>query len=54
MCGRYALYGPRKRSRDEDAYFSSIDQFPGSWNVTPTHSMPIARLTGGEVEQPVV
>ncbi|MDB5862280.1 MAG: hypothetical protein JWO70_86 [Betaproteobacteria bacterium] len=42
MCGRYALYGPRSRTRPEDAYFSSIDQFPSSWNASPMHTMPIA------------
>jgi putative SOS response-associated peptidase YedK len=51
MCGRYALYGPRKRSRDEDAYFSSIDALPATWNAAPTHTMPIARLRNGEIEQ---
>lgn len=51
MCGRYALYGPRKRSRAEDAYFSGIDQFPGSWNVAPTQMLPITRLHDGKVEQ---
>jgi putative SOS response-associated peptidase YedK len=51
MCGRYALYGPRKRSRAEDAYFASLDQFPGSWNVAPTQMLPITRLHDGSVEQ---
>ena len=44
MCGRYALYGPRKRSRAETAYFESIEQFPGSWNVAPGQTLPITRL----------
>jgi putative SOS response-associated peptidase YedK len=34
----------------EDAYVSSVDQFPGSWNVTPMHQMPITRLINGEIE----
>lgn len=52
MCGRYALYGPRSRSRAESDYFSNLEQFPGSWNVAPGHTLPITRLTkGGEIEQ---
>ena len=51
MCGRYALYGPRKRTRADEAYFSHVDEFPGSWNVTPMHSMPIVRLRDGDVER---
>lgn len=44
MCGRYALYGPRKRTRAESEYFESIDLFPPRWNVAPTDTMPIGRL----------
>jgi putative SOS response-associated peptidase YedK len=51
MCGRYALYGPKSRSRPETECFSNLDQFPGSWNVAPTHMMPITRLHDGAVEQ---
>lgn len=50
MCGRYALYGPRKRSRAEAEYFATLDQFPGKWNVAPTDMMPITRLHGGALE----
>jgi putative SOS response-associated peptidase YedK len=55
MCGRYALYGPRSRtrSRAEADYFSSLEQFPGSWNVAPGQTLPITRLREGEVEQVV-
>ena len=45
MCGRYALYGPRKRSRAENAYFENLEQFPGSWNVAPGQTLPITRLS---------
>ncbi len=41
MCGRYALYGPRSLSRAEADYFSSLEQFPGSWNVAPGQTLPI-------------
>jgi putative SOS response-associated peptidase YedK len=51
MCGRYALYGPKSRSRAEVDYFSSLDQFPGSWNVAPTDRLPITRLRNVELEQ---
>jgi putative SOS response-associated peptidase YedK len=51
MCGRYALYGPRSRSSAEVDYFSSLEQFPGSWNVAPGQVLPITRLTRGVVEQ---
>jgi hypothetical protein len=37
MCGRYALH--------------DLEQFPGSWNVVPTHMMPITRLRDGAVDQ---
>ena len=50
MCGRYALYGPRSRSRVESDYFSSLEQFPGSWNVAPGQVLPITRLKDGTVE----
>ncbi|HET7160114.1 MAG TPA: SOS response-associated peptidase [Burkholderiales bacterium] len=50
MCGRYALYGPRKRSRIETEYFSSVDAFPPRWNVAPTDTMPICRLRDGVPE----
>jgi hypothetical protein len=39
MCGRYALHGPKSRSRPETEYLSNLDEFPGSWNVAPTHMM---------------
>jgi putative SOS response-associated peptidase YedK len=51
MCGRYALYGPRSRSRSEIDYFSSLEEFPGSWNVAPSQSLPITLLLGGAIEQ---
>jgi putative SOS response-associated peptidase YedK len=51
MCGRYALYGPRSRSRAELEYFSSLEQFPGSWNVAPGQTLPITRLHNRIVEQ---
>ena len=51
MCGRYALYGPRSRSRTEVDYFSSLDQFPGSWNVAPGQVLPVTRLRDGAIEQ---
>jgi putative SOS response-associated peptidase YedK len=54
MCGRYALYGPRSRSRSqaEADYFASLEQFPGSWNVAPGQTLPITRVTrDGAIEQ---
>lgn len=54
MCGRYALYGPksRARARAEEDYFSSLEDFPGSWNVAPGQTLPITRLTkDGAIEQ---
>ena len=52
MCGRYALYGPKSRSHAELEYFSSLEQFPGSWNVAPGQTLPISRLSReGEIEQ---
>ena len=39
MCGRYALYGPKSRSRAESEYFSNLEQFPGSWNVAPGQTL---------------
>jgi putative SOS response-associated peptidase YedK len=50
MCGRYALYGPRKRTRAETEYFSDLHRFPPRWNVAPTDSMPICRLLDGKPE----
>lgn len=54
MCGRYALYGPRSRSRSraEADFFASLDTFPGSWNVAPGQTLPITRLSpDGAIEQ---
>jgi putative SOS response-associated peptidase YedK len=51
MCGRYALYGPRSRTRTETDYFSSLEAFPGSWNVAPGQTLPITRQANGAVEQ---
>jgi putative SOS response-associated peptidase YedK len=50
MCGRYALYGPRSRSRAEADYFSNLEEFPGSWNVAPGQTLPITTLSGGEIQ----
>ena len=50
MCGRYALYGPRSRSRAEADYFATLDQFPGSWNVAPGSVLPITRMREGALE----
>ena len=47
MCGRYALYGSRSRSRAEQEYFNGLHRFPSSWNVAPTDTMPICRLVDG-------
>jgi len=49
MCGRYALYGPRKRSRAEHQYFEGLFDFPPSYNVAPTRVMPIACVVDGAV-----
>ena len=50
MCGRYALYGPRSRSRAEAEYFATLEQFPGSWNVAPGQVLPITRFMEGAIE----
>jgi putative SOS response-associated peptidase YedK len=50
MCGRYALYGPRSRSRSEVDYFSNLESFPGSWNVAPGQFLPITRAADGAIE----
>ena len=50
MCGRYALYGPRSRSRVEAEYFAALEQFPGSWNVAPGQVLPITRLERGDIQ----
>ena len=51
MCGRYALYGPRSRSRAEAEYFETLADFPGSWNVAPGQVLPITRFMHGGIEQ---
>lgn len=52
MCGCYALYGPKSRSRAEFEYFSQLGNFPGSWNVAPGQTLPITRLSkDGAIEQ---
>jgi putative SOS response-associated peptidase YedK len=51
MCGRYALYGPRSRSRAEADYFSALEPFPGSWNVAPGQTLPITAVNRGEIHQ---
>jgi putative SOS response-associated peptidase YedK len=47
MYGRYALYGPRKRSRAENQYFAGLGDFPDRYNLAPTQMLPIARLVDG-------
>jgi putative SOS response-associated peptidase YedK len=49
MCGRYALYGPRRRSREDNQYLDGLDAFPERYNVAPTDAMPIVRVTDGGV-----
>lgn len=49
MCGRYALYGPRRRSREDNRYLDGLDAFPARYNVAPTDAMPIVRVTDGDV-----
>ena len=51
MCGRYALYGPRSRSRAVAEYFATLADFPGSWNVAPGQVLPITRAGRGGIEQ---
>lgn len=52
MCGRYALYGPKSRSRAEKDYFAQLETFPDRWNVAPGEMLPITRLTkDGGIEQ---
>ncbi len=47
MCGRYALYGPRSRSRAESVYFADLDRFPPTYNAAPSQWLPITRLVHG-------
>lgn len=47
MCGRYALYGPRKRSRVDNQYLHGLDAFPDRYNIAPTQMLPIVRLVDG-------
>ena len=34
----------------EAEYFSTLEHFPGSWNVAPGQVLPITRLANGEIE----
>jgi putative SOS response-associated peptidase YedK len=47
MCGRYALCGPRHRSREEREFFESLESFAPRYNIAPTDVMPIAILKEG-------
>lgn len=47
MCGRYALYGPRSRSRADAVYFSDLERFPPTYNAAPSQWLPITRLRDG-------
>ena len=44
MCGRYALYGPIKRTPEHDRWFEDLDQFGSHYNIAPTQVCPVARL----------
>jgi putative SOS response-associated peptidase YedK len=48
MCGRYALYGPRSRTRAEHRYFDGLSAYPDTYNVAPSQVMPVVRLVDGE------
>ncbi len=48
MCGRYALYGPKSRSRYSRPYLDGLDAFEPRYNVAPSQIMPIVRLAEGE------
>ncbi len=48
MCGRYALFGPKSRSRDVRDYLGGLDAFEPRYNVAPSQMMPIVRLAEGE------
>jgi putative SOS response-associated peptidase YedK len=50
MCGRYALFGPKSRSRADNPYFAGLDEFPDVYNVAPSLVMPVARLIDGRLE----
>jgi putative SOS response-associated peptidase YedK len=47
MCGRYALYGPIKRTPEHDRWFEELDAFAAHYNIAPTQTAPVARLADG-------
>ncbi|MBI3916380.1 MAG: SOS response-associated peptidase [Betaproteobacteria bacterium] len=51
MCGRYALYGPIKRTPEHDRWFDELEAFGPRYNIAPTQACPVARLVA---EKPVL
>ena len=48
MCGRYALYGPIKRSRERDRWFDQLETFGPRYNIAPTQASPVTRCVDGK------
>ena len=48
MCGRYALYGPVKRTPEHDRWFDELEAFGAHYNIAPTQACPVARLVEGK------
>jgi putative SOS response-associated peptidase YedK len=48
MCGRYALYGPIKRTPEHDRWFDELEAFGPRYNIAPTQACPVARLVAGK------
>jgi putative SOS response-associated peptidase YedK len=47
MCGRYALYGPIKRTPEHDRWFEELEAFAPRYNIAPTQPCPVTRWVDG-------
>ena len=47
MCGRYALYGPIKRTPEHDRWFDELEAFGPRYNIAPTQASPVTRWVDG-------
>jgi putative SOS response-associated peptidase YedK len=48
MCGRYALYGPIKRTPEHDRWFDELETFGSRYNIAPTQASPVTRWVDGK------
>ena len=48
MCGRYALYGPIKRTPEHDRWFEELETFGPRYNIAPTQPAPVVRWAAGK------